>query len=65
VVDLQVEQAGLQLLEAPFVIDVVERSVDHLDLVQRRPLAHLFLRNPWCHRRLTAASAVTTNRVDG
>jgi hypothetical protein len=42
VVNLQVEQAVLQGLQAPVVVPVVERTVDHVDLVQRRPLAHRF-----------------------
>ena len=53
--------------ELVLVVVVVERTVDHLDLVQRRPLAHRFLRAGSCQagRRLTAARGATTNRRDG
>ena len=74
VMDLQVEQAMLQLLELVLVGLLVDRTVDHLDLVQDRPLAHRFL-----HRRivpvragqgnepgtLTARTVATTNLANG
>jgi len=40
IVDLEVEQPFLQLLDLAFVTLLVDRTVDHLDLVQPRPLAH-------------------------
>ena len=50
VVDLQVEQAMLELGELVLVVLLVDRTVDHLDLVQFWPFAHRFL-----HRRIVPA----------
>src|SRR5437899_2818400 len=44
VMDLQIEQVALQLRQIVFVGLLVDRTVDHLDLVQDRPLAPCFLR---------------------
>src|SRR5579883_416438 len=43
-VNLQVEELVLQLLQPMLVLIVVERAVDHLHLVQNRPLTHPILR---------------------
>ena len=75
VMDLQVEQTALQLVELVLVGLLVDRTVDHLDLVQDRPLAHRFLRRgivpaPARARqcslgRLTARTVATTNLANG
>jgi hypothetical protein len=53
VMDLQVEQLLLELLQLVLVVVLVDRTVDHLDLVQLRPFAHRFLRS----RIVTAAES--------
>ena len=59
-VDLQVEQAVLQLRQVVFVGLLVDRTVDHLDLVQDRPLAHYFVSSGGgsCQRRRGEATSL-------
>ena len=65
VMDLQVEQAMLQLPYLFVVILFVDRTVDHLDLVQNRPFAHGFLRCRIVTARKGRSNASTIDSANG